>query len=60
MIEETQKENHVAEDREHLDQIEILKPDLEWTRYTSQSKRNWDGNENNTSQQLSNQQMYHG
>ena len=29
MIEETQKENHVAEDRKHLDQIEILKPDLE-------------------------------
>ena len=63
MIQETQKENHAAEDREYLDQIEILKPDLDspqWTRYTSQSKRNWDGNENNTSQQLSNQEMYHG
>ena len=63
MIQETQKENHAAEDRERLDQIEILKPDLDSgqsSRYTSQSKRNWDGNENNTSQQLSNQQMYHG
>ena len=29
MIQETQKENHAAEDREHLDQIEILKPDLD-------------------------------
>ena len=63
MIQETQKENHAAEDRKRLDQIEILKPDLDsgqWPRYTSQSKRNGDGNENNTSQQLSNQQMYHG
>ena len=43
MIQETQKENHAAEDRERLDQIEILKPDLDSgqsSRYTSKSKRN--------------------
>ena len=43
MIQETQKENHAAEDRERLDQIEIQKPDLDSgqsSRYTSQSKRN--------------------
>lgn len=29
MIQETQKENHAAEDRKRLDQTEILNPDLD-------------------------------